>query len=428
MTRAGRLGIWSGLAALAILATGCGSPVVGAIGRSTGSDKPSVSEPGDTRFTCEQPDSSKKFDRVDPAKVDMDAKAISKAITYASERGAQSVRVYRHDCLVGTSWLDDTTGWSAMPAWSMTKGVVSIVVGRAVTEGKLDLDAPIGTYIDGLDAEHAALTPRQFLTQTTGLRFAWANDLNDAGNFDSASIALQRPFENVPGTTFVYAQTTVTALVKVVEAAVGEDFQTYAAREVFEPVGIAGSTWKWARDGSGRTQGFAFLDMSPESFARLGSLLLHNGVWNGRQIISADYIRQGTTGTKANTGYGFLWRTNYGPPGVPESEDAVREKAASATPHTYWLSGMFNQNVYVLPELDIVVVRMGMPADVFGDSYGEAPGARPDWEFRFFKFLLAGLTDVEVPDPGSWQKGPDGLPAGIDAEHLIAWDLLFPNF
>ncbi len=424
MIRAGRLGICSGVTAIVLLLTGCGSPVVGVLNNTA--ERPSVVEPGES-FSCEQPDSDGTFQRVDPSKVDMSADAISQAIAYASERGAQSVRVYRHDCLVGTSWLDETTGWTPLPAWSMTKGVVSIIAGRAVTEGRLDLDAPIGTYLTGLDTEHAAITPRQLLTQTSGLRFAWANDLNDAANFDSAALVLKRPFENRPGTTFLYAQTTVTALISVVEAAVGEDFQTYAAREVFEPIGITGDTWRWARDGGGRTQGFAFLDMTPESFARLGSLLIHNGAWDGRQIISTDYILQGSIGTTANTGYGFLWRTNFGPPGVPESDDSVRERVASATDRTYWLSGMFNQNLYMVPELDIVVVRMGLPADVFGDSYGESPGFRPDWDHRFFQFLLGGVTDVDVPDPGPWQKGPEGLPAGIDGDHLIAWDLLFPG-
>ncbi|MGB3412242.1 MAG: serine hydrolase [Microthrixaceae bacterium] len=423
MGRAGRAGFWAWIAVFVLLATGCGSPVVGALNRASG--PPSAVEPPEGTFDCQQPGSDGSFSRVDPSKVDMQADAVAKAIAYASDRGAQSVRVYRHDCLVGTSWLDDTNSWSPMDAWSMTKGVVSIIAGRAYTQGKLDLDATIGTYLQGLDVPHAALTVRQFLTQTTGLRFAWANDLNDAANFDSAALVLKRPFEADPGSTFIYAQTTVTALVSVIEAAVGEDLQAYAEREVFEPIGIRHNSWHWDRDGSGRTQGFAFLEMSPDSFARLGSLLLNDGVWNGRQIISTDYIRQGSMGTGANTGYGFLWRTNFGPPGVEPSADAIREGVPAATARTYWLSGMFNQNVFVLPELDMVVVRMGLPADVFGDPYGESVGARPDWDHRFFQFLLGGVTDVDVPDPGPWQPGPEGLPNGIDADHLIALDLLF---
>lgn len=417
----------SSLLALSTLTAACASPLVGVTAPATGggvagsgaTEGSGANRPGAPLRTCAQPDAGEDFRRVDPADVGLTADAVRSAIEYADARGAQSVRIYRNDCLVGTSANDAQTGWSKMPAWSMTKGVVSIVAGRAYTLGKLDLDASIGQYLTGLNEAQQRITVRHLLTQTSGMRFAWANDLNDASQFDSVKRLFERPFEAEPGTEFIYAQTTVTAVVAVVESAVGEDFQSFATREVFEPIGITGDQWTWARDGGGRTQGFAFLDMTPKAFARLGSLLVNEGTWNGRRIVSADYIRQGATGTPINTNYGFLWRTNLVPEGVEPSEDTIRESIKSATPRTYWLSGLFNQNVFVVPEFNIVVVRMGFPADIFGDPIGESEGERPKWEHYFFRGLLGGLTDTSVPDPGPWEPTPPGLSNGIDGDHMI---------
>lgn len=353
----------------------------------------------------------------------MGTKAVSDAIIYAAERGAQSVRIYRHDCLIGASANDGSTSWSTMPAWSMTKGVVSVIAGRAFTMGLLDIDASIGDYLPNVADVYKRITVRNLLTQTSGLRFAWVNDLNDAGGFDSVARLFERPFEAEPGTEFIYAQTTITAIVAIVEAAVGEDFQAFANREVFEPIGITGSQWKWDRDGGGRTQGFAFLDMTPKAFARLGSLLLNDGSWNGRQVISPEYVDMGSTGSEVNWNYGFLWRTNHAPTVAGDDAD-VDGGIASATERTFWLSGMFNQNVFVIPELDIVVVRMGLPADVFADPLGEPNGNRPDWDYNFFRVLMAGVTDVQVPDPGPWDKEPADLIDSIGGvDHIVWFDL-----
>jgi CubicO group peptidase (beta-lactamase class C family) len=413
-----------GLGLVAVLAAGCASPIVGAItggrDRGAGAEQPGRSRPELGAASCEQPGAGQEFERVDPERVDLDAQALADAVGYGTARGAQSVRVYRHDCLVATSGLDPFTEASQLPAWSMTKGVVSMVVGRAVTLGHLRVDAPIGTYLDGLSPAHAAITVEQLLTQTSGLRFAWANDLNAAGTLDSAALVLTRPFEAVPGTKFIYAQTTVTALVSVVEAAVGEDFQSFAERELFGPIGITHDQWHWDRDSVGRTQGFAFLYMQPKSFARLGSLLLAGGAWQGRRLIDESYVRAGAVGTTANPGYGYLWRTNDGPEGVPGPlEDPTLESMSAAPEDTFWLSGMFEQNVIVVPSLDLVVVRMGLPEELFGDPMGEVKGRRPDWDHRFFRTLLQGLLDVSLPDPGEWEPPPDGPPQGLEPEHLI---------
>ena len=375
----------------------------------------------------------------------LDPAAVREAVGYSSARGAQSVRVYRHDCLVATSGNDALTGSTPMATWSMTKGVVSMLVGRAVTQGALSVDDPIGLHLDGLGPAHGAITVRQLLTQTSGLRFAWVNDLNAAGTGDSVAATLRRPFEHPPGTRFMYAQTTVTVLVAVVEAAVGEDLQTYAARELFAPIGIPDAHWRWDRDGSGRTQGFAFLDMSPEGFARLGSLLLAEGRWRGSELIGASYIREGRRGTGPNPSYGFLWRTNEGERhpffGYVDDDWLERRWLPPAPPDAFGLTGLFDQRLVVVPSLGLVVLRMGLPEDLFADPIGQVRGREPSGHHRFVEQLLDGVDRcgarpralgagprcrlARPRSPGRRRLLTVDSPAGPPPRHLVGfWSIL----
>ncbi len=292
-----------------VAAVGCAAPLLEA---SRGFGEQGPNGPAAASETCDTPVGTSPFSTAAAEDVAIDRSALGAAVQYATDRGAQSVRIYRHGCLIARGGHDPFTENQRLPAWSMTKGVVSTAVGRAVALGLLDVDDPIGDHIGGLRGEVAALTVRRFLTQTSGLRMAWVNDLWAAGIADSVADVLDRPFQAEPGSTFLYAQTAVTVLVAVVETASGSDFQDFVRRELFGPIGITDSQWAWQRDGSGRTQGFAFLEMAPVAWARLGHLLLRRGSWNGTQLIDADYMSEAVTGTAANPGYGFLWWTNSG--------------------------------------------------------------------------------------------------------------------
>jgi CubicO group peptidase (beta-lactamase class C family) len=411
------------------LTTGARSP----LGAARSDDAPGGPPPTDLverpEVRCDETPAGTEPERVDPAAAGIDAGRLQAALEYAVARGSQSVRVYRHGCLVGTGSNDPLVEWVPLPGWSMTKGVVSMLVGRAVHLGALDVDDPIGAHLPVADPRKAAITVRQLLTQTSGLRLAWASDLNEAATTDSAAALLNRPFEAVPGTTFQYAQTTVTLLVAVVEAAVGEDLQSFAQRELFGPIGIAPAEWSWERDGAGRTQGFAFLSMTPTAFGRLGRLLLQDGVWSGRRLLPSDYIAQARTGTDANPCYGFLWRNNSGI-GCPNTGPLLGlETTANWMPtvpaDAYGLSGMFDQLVLVIPSLDAVVVRMGLPPDMLGDPWGDVAGERPSMTWRFFRTLMSSVTDVDVHDPGDWTPTP---PAEIDWLHIFEVPLPEPTW
>lgn len=379
----------------ALVAAGCVPPAISARRTPAGPSGQGLlgklGDAGRPPSSCPLPAGADAFGTAAPDEVDIDPGAVERAVWIATLNLAASVRIYRHDCLVATSGRDGETERKPENLWSATKGVLSILVGRAVTMGKLGLDDPIGRYLPQADPAHGAITVRQLLTQNSGLRFAWANTIASGIDRDSVAYTLSLPFDHQPGTYFEYAQTTLTTLGAVVEAAVGRDLQEFAREEVFEPLGIPDSRWSWERDGAGHTYGYAFLSMAPLDLARIGELLLHRGEWNGRRIVDAAYVDEMGRGSPTNPGYGFLVWSNEGERYFTTSALVRKERdhrwLAAVPPDTYALSGLFDQFVYVLPSLDMVVVRTG------------AQGLS-GWAHEMFRALLGGLRDVPYSDPG----------------------------
>src|SRR5688572_8613026 len=108
--------------------------------------------------------------------VGFDPAKLGDALDWATMHQSYSVLVIRHGCLAGSTRLDPITSGVSLDGWSMTKSVTSMLVGRAVTLGLFDIDAPLSTWIPEADEAHGALTPRHLLTMSSGLHHNWFRD------------------------------------------------------------------------------------------------------------------------------------------------------------------------------------------------------------------------------------------------------------
>lgn len=358
--------------------------------------------------TCDLPASGQPFTEAHPSEVGIDPAAARQATDDVAARLTSSFRIYRHGCLVAKNLLDEPVKDTPLPYFSMTKSVVSLAVGRAIELGHLGLHDPIGPYVPAADERHGAITVYQLLTQTSGLRFSWANDLFGSID-DGVGTALWMPFAYEPGTTFQYAQTTVSLLAYVVQQAVGQDFQAFVDAELFQPIGIRRNEWVWERDGAGNTHGYAWLSMTPAATARLGFLVLHEGSWEGRRLVSPGYIHDMGEGTAANDAYGYLTPTNSGEWGYTSFGRNFFEgpRTPAAPSDLVVFSGFLDQVVAVIPSLDLVIVRLGFPA---GDG----------WDHEMYRTLLPGIAGFEYEDPGPFVPGKTDVPI----EQLIDLPLL----
>jgi CubicO group peptidase (beta-lactamase class C family) len=349
------------------------------------------------------------------ADVALDASKLEEAIDFATSRSAESVRVYRFGCLIATSRLDPVYEHKARHGWSLTKGVLSLLVGRAQTLGRLTLDDPIDKYLPaGMgDAAHRALTFRQLLTSTHGLRMHWGREGNPAtwtpvGGVDQVREALATPFSRPPGEEFEYHQWGYTLAGYAVQQAVGKDLQQFAHDELFGPIGIPRNHWYWYRDRAGNSEGAYHIFMRPEDYARIGHLMLSRGTWDGHRIIDEAYMNEAVRGIPLNPAFGLAiwdnsadWFITWGMPG---RHLVKRPPIASAPRDMFFGYGWRGQHIFVIPSLQMVIVRTGEDMDRQAGDIEQFPyqGIQGEGYHEWFRLLMKAVTDRSVPDPGPW--------------------------
>ncbi|MET8777754.1 serine hydrolase [Nocardia sp. NPDC004654] len=380
---------------------------------------------------CAEPAAGQAPERRDAAEVGMDSAAVADAVQFGARTGSHAVQIYRHGCLVGEH---TPTGNVPMPLASGSKGMAAVAVGRAVTMGYFGLDDPLGKFFPQADAAHAAITVRQVLNQTTGIHFSWPADL--AGlQTDSVRQTLAAPVEYEPGSTFQYAQNILALLPEIIEITTGADFQDFVQREVMGPIGIDRGNWVWLRDRSGNTAVNGGLAMRPADLARIGRLLSQEGRWEERILIDPGYLRQATTPTEANGGYGFLWWLNAGDTyrgvNVPVAQLYSHPVFVGSPRDTYAFSGALGQFLTVVPSRDLVIVRLGVPTRFEpGNLTGMLTGTSNPDNKELFRRVAAAVTDLPAlpyEDPYAVQdpnqplvRNPEDLGKLVDPLNVAA--------
>ena len=224
---------------------------------------------------------------------------------------------------------------------SVTKSVVSALVGIANSSGLIrSLDTPLLDYFpeykDLQVPERRNITIRHALMMSAG--FEWNEDVpyNDPKNdeivmirnSDPMHFVLSRPIVAAPGTTWRYNGGTTQALGTIVQRATKQPLADYARAVLFTPLGI--SDVEWLGNLAGVPAAASGLRLRPRDLAKFGSLYLHDGQWNGRQVIPSEWVHQSTQrrltfpGQEAR-GYAYQWwHSCYPTPsGVVEVPTAV---------------------------------------------------------------------------------------------------------
>ena len=347
-----------------------------------------------------------------PEEVGLDPQKLQAALDFARPRNAQEIAVFRYGCLV------DARRWfqpgATFDSWSIAKSVTSMATGRAITLGLLDLSDDIGRYVPQADEEHARITVEQLLTMTSGLHWNLFRDYNIT-MADRVGDALSLRFDHDPGTWFEYMQSPVALLAKVVEGAAGTDFQDFVQRELFGPIDIARGDWTWERDEAGNTVGFMGLNMSADDYARLGHLMLSRGRWGDRRLIDPSWVKDALSPSAENPGYGYMFWLNEGDryvaPTVYSRDERDHRHIVSGPEDMYYMAGIEDQRVYVIPSLEIVIVRFGGPGSREPDTRSSVfTSASGEWEHEFYRLFMEAVRGYPYKDPGPYEYS-DPVPA-----------------
>ena len=242
-------------------------------------------------------------------------------------------------------------------SFSMSKSWVSTLIGIAISEGKIkSVNQKVCDFLpDFCGGRNRELTIKNLLTMSSGLNWAedYYNPIGQAaeayyGNHLSDMIKNLTVIET-PGKVFKYNSSCTQLLTFIVEVATGETISDYASKKLWEPMGAKHSAL-WSTDVEGGDEkGFCCINSNARDFARLGKLYMHQGNWNGLQILDSNYTVEATSlanlldekGNK-NTNYGYqFW---------------LAERQGLSI---YYARGLWGQYVICIPEKDMIIVRLG---------------------------------------------------------------------
>lgn len=262
---------------------------------------------------------------------------------------------------------------------SASKSVTGSLIGIAIEEGYIggvdDLLSDYLPQVAELTDGKQNLTLRDLLTQTSGLEwYEWGGGYSNWNDFRSAEnwvdYILGRRLIHTPGSVFNYSTGNTHLLSAVLQAATGMTQEQYCRTRLFDPIGVNDEAY-WGTDGQGIADGGNGLRITARDAARFGQLFLQNGEWNGKQVISADWVEESTTEKNAGPGgstgrYGYQWWIQ---------NHTTGEYGTYATPYSsqsydvYFAFGHAGQLIYVVPQLNMVTV--------FTSSCDSSYGPRP---------------------------------------------------
>ena len=242
---------------------------------------------------------------------------------------------------------------------SVSKTVSSIIMGVAITRGdfKAGLDTPLLNYFDAakvknVDERKRRITLRHVLTMSTGLDWneevAYDDPKNDASLMEATDdwvqYVIDRPMAQEPGKVFNYSSGVSELLAYIFQKETGQDIEKYGEKYLFMPLGMD-HYWKRSPMGVVDTEGGLFLRTT--DLAKIGYLYLHDGMWEGKQIVSKDWVKQSLAPfIEAEEGfkYGYKWWL------LPRTDRQG---------YVWMARGFGGQRLMVFPEENLIAVFTG---------------------------------------------------------------------
>jgi Beta-lactamase class C and other penicillin binding proteins len=208
---------------------------------------------------------------------------------------------------------------------SLSKSFTSTAIGLAAEEGKLSIDDSVISFFPeevtpAIADNMKDLKVRHLLSMTTGHTVDTIPIMHGSPHGNWVKAFLETPIERPPGTHFLYNTGASYMLSAILYRATGEQLLDWLRPRLFEPLGIAGvSTFVCPR---GIHAGGYGMFMSVSDIAKFGQLYLQEGVWEGKRILPAEWVRTATSRQADNgddpssdwaQGYGFqFWRCRHG--------------------------------------------------------------------------------------------------------------------
>jgi CubicO group peptidase (beta-lactamase class C family) len=296
---------------------------------------------------------------------------------FLEDTGTTAFLVIRDDALLYEGYFNGYDRKSTQTSFSTAKSFVSALVGIAIEEGYIgNVDDPLTKYIPELKGPGIdKITIRHLLTMSSGLKYSgegggggpFSDDAKTYYDPNLRELALTVKPEVEPERRWEYNNYHPLLLGMILERATDRPVATYLSQKIWQPLGMeVDGSWSLDSEEHKFEKMESGINARAIDFAKFGRLYLNRGEWNGKEVVPASWVEQSTradTTTDPADFYQYFWWV-----------DVARSERGR-----FMARGNFGQFIYVVPDKDLVIVRMG-----------------EDWGYNRWPELLRSIAD-KVP-------------------------------
>lgn len=295
--------------------------------------------------------------------------------------GTVAFLVIKNDSIITEVYYDGYDKNSKSNSFSMAKSVVSAALGKAIMERKIkSLDEPVGDFFPEFTQGKAAkLTVGDLSSMSSGSNWDESYyspfSVTTRAYFDDdlAGVARNMKIVDRAGEKFKYQSGNTQLLAQVIEKATGTKLSDYVSENFWKPLGAENAAL-WQTDSKGGiVKAYCCIASNARDFARFGKLYKQHGKWNGIQILDSTFVATSIKPRFTSSpeyGYGW-WLSNY------------------LGKNIYYMRGHLGQYVIVIPEDDLIIVRLGERTLPRNENDPHSPD--------FYKFIDEAYKISNVP-------------------------------
>ncbi len=260
--------------------------------------------------------------------------------------------IIKNDSIWHESYFDGYTNTSKSNSFSLAKSIVSAALGKAIMQGKIkSLDQKVTDFFPKLKGKFAKeVTIGDLSSMASGLswdeKYYSPFSIVTRAYFDDnlKELILGLSIKDKPGQQFRYLSGATQLLAMCIEKATGEYLSNYVSKHFWKPMGAENDAlWQLDEADFGIEKAYCCIASTARDFARFGKLYKQNGVWNGKQILARSFVEKSLQPRFSDSPeYGYGWWLHR-----------INGK------RVFYMRGHLGQFVIVLPEDDVIIVRLG---------------------------------------------------------------------
>ncbi len=270
---------------------------------------------------------------------------------------AHALVIIKNDTLIHEQYWDHFSDTSHTNSFSMAKSYTGALLGFAMQDGFIkSINEPVSNYISEYKNDwRSKITLEHLVTMTSGIAFdeSYANPFSypAEGYYGTDLLKASTSYTNManePGKVYKYLSGNTALLGYCISKAINKPLATYLSEKLWTPLNCEQSAY-WSLDKKdGLEKSFCCINSNAKDFARMGKLYMHQGYWNGKQLLDSTYVRNSISpyncneeNCKPNHTYGYAWwLTEY--------------KGMTV----FYMQGMLGQYVICVPEQKLIICRL----------------------------------------------------------------------